>query len=115
MQFVEWSGTTGSESGEWLGATAALRAQNEPAVQLHTTQEIAGTVTAGNEKPTEGTAQAHFHSESLSTLALEDLRLLGATRSRARDCVDSGGCGRVGETAAISRTPSGGNPYHRLR
>ncbi|MGA7783431.1 MAG: hypothetical protein WB997_02195, partial [Candidatus Acidiferrales bacterium] len=87
VQFVEWSGTTGSESGEWLGATAALRAQNEPAVQLHTTQEIAGTVTAGNEKPTEGTAQAHFHSESLSTLALEDLRLLGATRSAAREIV----------------------------
>jgi hypothetical protein len=87
VQFAEWSGTTGSESGEWIGETAALRAKSEPAVQLHTTQEIAGTVASGNEKPTEGTAQAHFHSESLSTLALEDLRLMSATRSAAREIV----------------------------
>jgi hypothetical protein len=87
VQFAEWGGTTGSESGEWLGETATLRAQREPAVQLHTTQEIAGTVAAGNEKPAEGTAQAHFHSESLNTLALEDLRLFSATRSAAREIV----------------------------
>ncbi len=84
VQIAEWRGTTGSESGEWLGETA-LRAQGEPTVQLHTTQEIAGVVAAGEEKPAEGSAQAHFHAESLSTLALEDLRLIGATRSASRE------------------------------
>jgi hypothetical protein len=87
VQFTEWRGTTGSESGEWIGDTAALRAQSEPAVQLHMTQEIAGTVAAGIEKPAEGAAQARFHAESLSTLALEDLRLLGAARSATREVV----------------------------
>ncbi|HUK32093.1 MAG TPA: hypothetical protein VLV89_13330 [Candidatus Acidoferrum sp.] len=87
VQFAEWRGTTGSESGEWLGNTSGLRGRSEPAVQLHVTQEIAGTVAAGNEKPTEGTAQAHFHGESLSTLALEDLRLISATRSGMREIV----------------------------
>jgi hypothetical protein len=87
VQFAEWRGTTGSESGEWIGAAAGAHSQAEPAVQLHTTQEIAGTVAAGNEKPAEGAGQAHFHSESLSTLALEDLRLMAATRSGMREIV----------------------------
>jgi hypothetical protein len=87
VQFAEWRGATGSESGEWLGETASLRAQGEPAVQLHTTQEIAGTVAAGDEKPIEGITQARFHAESLSTLALEDLRLMSATRSATREVV----------------------------
>jgi hypothetical protein len=87
VQFTEWRGTSGSESGEWLGDTAGLRAQGEPALQLHTTQEIAGTISEGKEKSTEGTTQAHFHAESLSTLALEDLRLLSATRSATREVV----------------------------
>jgi len=87
VQFAEWRGTTGSESGEWIGETAALRTHSEPAVQLHTTQEISGTVASGSEKPVEGSAEAHFHAESLSTLALEDLRLMSATRSAAREIV----------------------------
>jgi hypothetical protein len=87
VQFTEWREARGSESGEWLGDTAGLRAQGEPALQLHTTQEIAGTISEGKEKSAEGTAQAHFHAESLSTLALEDLRLLGATRSATREIV----------------------------
>ncbi len=87
VQFAEWRGTTGSESGEWIGETSGARAQEDPAVQLHTTQEIAGTVAGGNEKPGEGAAQAHFHAESLSTLALEDLRLMSATRSGLREIV----------------------------
>jgi hypothetical protein len=87
VQFTEWRDARGSESGEWLGNTAGLRAQGEPALQLHTTQEIAGTVGEGKEKSAEGAAQAHFHAESLSTLALEDLRLLGATRSAMREII----------------------------
>lgn len=87
VQFAEWRGTTGSESGEWIGAAAGARSRGEPAVQLHTTQEIAGTVAAGNEKPAEGAGQAHFHAESLSTLALEDLQLMAATRSGMREIV----------------------------
>jgi hypothetical protein len=87
VQFAEWRGTTGSESGEWIGAVAGARSQGEPAVQLHMTQEIAGTIAAGNEKPGEGAGQAHFHAESLSTLALEDLRLMAATRSGMREIV----------------------------
>lgn len=87
VQFVEWPGTTGSESGEWLSGAAAIRAQGEPIVQLHSTVEISGTVGAGAEKPSEGSAQAHFHAESLSALSLEDLRLMQATRSAVREVV----------------------------
>ncbi|HEV3221155.1 MAG TPA: hypothetical protein VGZ48_15420 [Candidatus Acidoferrales bacterium] len=87
VRFAEWSETTGSESGEWLGGTAGMLGRGEPTVQLHTTQEIAGSVAAGSEKPTDGEAQAHFHAESLSTLALEDLRLMSATRSALREIV----------------------------
>jgi hypothetical protein len=87
VQFTEWRDARGSESGEWLGDTAGLHSQGEPALQLHMTQEIAGAVAEGKEKSAEGTAQAHFHAESLSTMALEDLRLLTATRSATREIV----------------------------
>ncbi len=87
VQFSEWPGAIGSESGEWLGDAAAMRARSEPTVQLHTTQEISGTIAAGFEKPKEGTAQAHFHAESVSTLALDDLRFMMATRSAVREVV----------------------------
>jgi hypothetical protein len=87
VQFAEWKDASGSESGEWLGDTADLRARGEPSVQFHATQEISGTVTAGSEKPPEGTATVSFHAESLSTLALEDMRLTGATRSAVRETV----------------------------
>jgi hypothetical protein len=87
VQFAEWRETTGSESGEWIGETVGTRSRGEPTVQLHTTQEIVGTVAAGNEKSAEGNGQAHFHAESLNTLVLEDLRLMSATRSGMREIV----------------------------
>jgi hypothetical protein len=85
VQFAEWTGTSGSESGEWLATPAGIRQHGEPTVKLQTTQEITGTVTGGSEKPAEGSATAHFHAESLSTLALDDLRLISASRSATRD------------------------------
>jgi hypothetical protein len=87
VQFAEWKDVTGSESGEWLGDAAELRSRGEPSIQLHATQEISGTIIAGSEKPAEGSATANFHAESLSTLALEDMRLLDATRSAVREVV----------------------------
>jgi hypothetical protein len=85
VQFTEWTGTAGSESGEWLALPAGIRQRGEPTVKLQTTQEITGVVTSGAEKPAEGSATAHFHAESLSTLALDDLRLMFAARSATRD------------------------------
>jgi hypothetical protein len=85
VQLAEWTRTAGSESGGWLEIPAGVRQRSEPIVKLQTTQEITGTVTGGAEKPTEGSATAHFHAESLSTLALDDLRLMSATRSATRD------------------------------
>src|SRR5579864_622165 len=42
VQFAEWTGTSGSESGEWLAIPAGIRQRGEPIVKLQTTQEIAG-------------------------------------------------------------------------
>ncbi len=85
VQFAEWTGTSGSESGGWLEIPAGIRQRGEPTVKLQTTHEITGSVTSGPEKPAEGSATAHFHAESLSTLALDDLRLMSAARSATRD------------------------------
>jgi hypothetical protein len=85
VQFAEWTATTGSEAGEWIAPPAGVRPHGEPAIKLQTIQEITGTVTGGAEKPAEGSATAHFHSESLSTLAFDDLRLMSASRSATRD------------------------------
>lgn len=85
VQFAEWAGTSGSESGEWLAIPAGIRQRGEPTIKLQTTQEITGVVTNGAEKPAEGSAAVHFHAESLSTLALDDLRLMSAARSATRD------------------------------
>jgi hypothetical protein len=85
VQFAEWSAITGSEAGEWLAPPAGVRQRGEPTIKLQTTQEITGTVSSGAEKPAEGSAAAHFHAESLSTLALDDLRLMSASRSATRD------------------------------
>jgi len=75
-----WSSTTGSESGQWLAAAAS-----KSEVRLHVVQQIDGTVASGPEKPPEGTAVARFHSESLSTISLDDARLFKATRSATRE------------------------------
>jgi hypothetical protein len=56
-------------------------------VRLDDVQQISASVTAGAEKPPEGAADASFRGESLSTIALEDGRLVGATRSAARNIV----------------------------
>jgi len=85
VQFTEWTGATGSESGEWLAIPPGIRQRGEPTVKLQTTQEIMGSVTGGAEKPAEGSATGHFHAEALSTLALDDLRLMSAARSATRD------------------------------
>ena len=85
VQFAEWTATSGSEAGEWLAPPAGVRQRGEPTIKLQTTQEITGTVTGGTEKPAEGSAAAHFHAESLSTLAFNDLRLMSASRSATRD------------------------------
>src|SRR5712692_1290053 len=76
-----WTDVRGTESGEWLEGPGAV----EPAVRLHVVQQLFGTVVAGEEKPPEGTAQARFYGESLSTLALDDGRLLAAMRSAKRE------------------------------
>jgi hypothetical protein len=85
VQFAEWTAAAGSEAGEWLAPPAGVRQRGEPTIKLQTTQEISGTVTGGAEKPAEGSAVAHFHAESLSTVALDDLRLMSASRSATRD------------------------------
>ena len=85
VQFAEWSAITASESGEWIAPPSGVRQRAEPTVKLQTTQEITGTVASGAEKSAEGNATAHFHAESLSTLALNDLRLMSASRSATRD------------------------------
>jgi hypothetical protein len=85
VQFAEWTAITASESGEWLAPPTGIRQRGEPTIKLQTTQEIAGTVTSGAEKPAEGNATAHFHAESLSTLALDDLRVISASRTATRD------------------------------
>lgn len=85
VQFAEWSAITGSEAGEWLAPPAGVRQRGEPTIKLQTSQEITGTVSSGAEKPAEGSAAAHFHAESLNTLALDDLHLMSASRSATRD------------------------------
>jgi len=76
-----WANVHGIESGEWLEAAGFV----EPAVRLHIVQQISGSVAAGAEMPEAGAAQARFHAESLTTLALLDGRLLAAERSAVRE------------------------------
>lgn len=85
VQLAEWTSTTASEAGEWLAPPPGTRQRGEPTVKLQTTQEITGKVISGAEKSAEGNAAAHFHAESLSTLALDDLRLMSTSRSATRD------------------------------
>ena len=78
-----WSDVRASESGEWLDAPLGT----VPAVRLHIVQQISGSVASGPEKPPEGASQARFHGEALNTVSLLDSRLLGATRSAAREII----------------------------
>ncbi|MCL5289149.1 MAG: hypothetical protein M1453_14285 [Acidobacteria bacterium] len=76
-----WSDVRGVESGEWLDASSSA----EPAVRLHIVQQISGSVAGGADMPEAGAAQARFHAESLTTLALLDGRVLAAERSAVRE------------------------------
>jgi hypothetical protein len=76
-----WTNIRGIESGEWLDAQGGA----EPAVRLHVVQQISGTVATGADVPAAGAAQARFHAESLTTLALLDGRVLAADRSAVRE------------------------------
>jgi hypothetical protein len=76
-----WGNVRGLESGEWLDASGG----GEPAVRLHVVQQISGSVAAGADMPEAGEAQARFHAESLTTLALLDGRVLAAERSAMRE------------------------------
>jgi hypothetical protein len=78
-----WSGASGSESGQWLSAASGSKLE----IRLDDVQQITATVTAGPEKPPEGAADANFRGESLSTVGLDDGRLVNATRSAARTIV----------------------------
>jgi hypothetical protein len=77
-----WSDVRANESGEWLPAT---NSDAEPAVRLLKIQQISANVTAGPEKPPEGTAAATFHAESLDTVSLQDGELMEGTRSAVRE------------------------------
>jgi hypothetical protein len=81
VEFKEWSGITGIESGEWLEAPSSPG----PAVRLHITQQIIGRIAAGADWKEAGEASARFYAESLHTLALDDTRLLSAERSASRE------------------------------
>jgi hypothetical protein len=76
-----WSNVRGIESGEWLDASGSV----EPSVRLHIVQQISGGVAAGGDMPDAGAAQALFHAESLTTLALLDGRVFSAERSAVRE------------------------------
>jgi hypothetical protein len=80
-RFDNWSNVRGIESGEWLEASGSV----EPSVRLHIVQQISGGVAAGADMPEAGAAQALFHAESLTTLALLDGRVFSAERSAVRE------------------------------
>jgi hypothetical protein len=75
-----WSNASGSESGQWFAAP-----NSQSRARLDIVQQIDATVASGAEKPPEGDAVAKFHSESLSTVSLDDGSLLAATRSATRE------------------------------
>ncbi|MGB6430929.1 MAG: hypothetical protein WBF06_10090 [Candidatus Acidiferrales bacterium] len=83
VSLPDWSAASGWESGQWLAAASGSKLM----VRLDDVQQISATVAAGPEKPPEGAADANFRGESLSTIALEDGRLVVATRSAARTIV----------------------------
>ena len=76
----DWSNASGSESGQWFAVT-----NSNSRARLDIVQQIDATVASGPEKPPEGDASANFHSESLSTVSLDDGSLLSATRSATRE------------------------------
>jgi len=95
VHIAEWTTVQASEKDEWLDAPDREHA----AVRLHVVQEISGRVLenragtsarAGEkeegETPSRGGSKTEaFIGESLSTLALDDGRVLAATRSARRE------------------------------
>ncbi len=76
----DWSDASGWESGQWFAAS-----DSRMKARLDVVQQIDATVASGPEKPPEGDAAAKFHSESLSTVSLDDGSLTTATRSATRE------------------------------
>ncbi len=74
------SDASGWESGQWFAAS-----DSRMKARLDVVQQIDATVASGPEKPPEGDAAAKFHSESLSTVSLDDGSLSSATRSATRE------------------------------
>jgi hypothetical protein len=83
-----WENVQGAESGEWMEMPESL----EPAARLQVVQQITGLVKSDNERlaaeagdtvPVSVTGK--FHGELLAAVSLMDGRLLGATRSAARE------------------------------
>jgi len=99
IHVAEWMGVQAGETDEWLEAPAGDRA----AVRLHVMQEISGRVLDNpsrfparsrekeeNERdtpPPTSSKRESFSAESFSTLALDDGRLLAATRAARTDIV----------------------------
>ena len=76
----DWSDASGWESGQWFPAS-----DSRMKARLDIVQQIDATVASGPEKPPEGDAAAKFHSESLSTVSLDDGSLSSANRSATRE------------------------------
>lgn len=99
VNVAEWMAVQAGEKDEWLEAPAA----EPPAVRLHVVQQISGRVLGnltgaparseeseeGERKtPPRGSSKTEaFFGESLSTLALDDGRVLAASRSARRETV----------------------------
>jgi hypothetical protein len=81
VQLEPWSGVRAWESGQWLGPLDP----SESAARLLVSQQITAAVTAGREKPPEGSATARFSSEALATVSLDDASLVRATRTAIRE------------------------------
>lgn len=109
VKLAGWSETQGTESGEWLDAPGAA----VPALRLYTTQQIVGRIPPGlapaassgtaaaagqnsaTSKEAGGdnagiaghSAGARFFADSLLTFALDDWRLLEASRGASREVI----------------------------
>ena len=103
VHIAGWANVGAGETDEWLEGPAGDRA----AVRLHVVQEISGHILEGGAKAAEreereeergesGKGQAaaasarteRFFAESLSTIGLEDGRVLGASRSARKEIVE---------------------------
>jgi hypothetical protein len=81
VQFEEWSDVRAWESGQWLEPLD----RSEAAARLLVSQQITAAVTAGREKPPEGSATARFSSAALATVSLDDASLVRAARTAMRE------------------------------